>query len=149
MVLLGLICLAQQQQQRTKVINKPGHVTHIDYNGKSYNWEKVSNECYGCASFYFKVFRSSTKTNDEYYYYYICFFSNSYDYSGYLKSTYITEVSISSKSETGEFEQVDYSEYVLVPPKFGIFDGVYIAFVYQSIYSDEEIKISWKDILVY
>jgi len=124
--LFGFVCVGQQMQQlqqRSRSVGQGGFYTHIDYNGKEYNWEKVNDECYNCASFYHKVIRS-VKSNDGYYYYYVYFFSNSYDHLGYLTNTYVSDVNVFVQSKNLNIQLVDYSDYVLIPPKTDYYDGL-------------------------
>lgn len=144
-----MVCIGQIQQKQYKENNFNGFQTHVDYNGKVYDWEMVGNKCYNCASFYIKTMRS---TNDEngYYTYYIFLFSNSYDKYGYLTNTYLKQVNIYSNAMNEKISHIYQTDYVLIKKKDEKtnFDGVEIFFTFKSFDAFEKITMTWQDLII-
>lgn len=70
---------------------------NITTNVISNGWAQYGTTCAGCASYYYKITKTSQVHRAEdgqyYYYYYIWFFSNSYYSNGQQASTYLTNIS--------------------------------------------------------
>lgn len=143
---VSLICIGQNQMQNSKF---NGLKTHIDFEGNVYDWNRVNNPCYNCASFYEKIMITSSQNKYGYYQYYVFFYSNSYDKYGYLTNTYFTDLSLYVLRAKRGFMLVNYKEYILVPPKTNNYDGIYTVFIFNSIYPNEKFKITWNNIMVY
>lgn len=139
--------LGQQYKTQQQSVPPPMQ-THVDYNGKVYEWTKINRECANCASFYIKVVRSSYKDNYNLYNYSILFYSNSY-INGYLSSTYLINVYFYATAPRYRERFLWKADYILVPPKNPNFDGTYIVLNFQSTFPNEVIRIGWQNFTTY
>jgi len=145
LILASFISIAQTQKISSGKYDNLE--TLIDKYGKNYDWYKTNMECYGCASFYIKVMRT-THTIQGNYYYYVYFYSNSFDKYGYLASTYITNMTISIERPQGLYTLIN-SNYVLVYPKSITFDGIQKVGTFYSASPKESVTIMWGGLSVY
>jgi len=107
LIFISLICLGQNKkgaiQYKANSI-KSYYVPHPDtlnlinitHNQKFNGWGLMGTTCAGCASYYYKIFRSKNPFIAEddmfYYYYYFYFYSNSHLPNGDLAGTYLSDV---------------------------------------------------------
>lgn len=57
------------------------------------DWIKSNEGCYGCSSFYFKIYRSQY-SYEGHYYYYVYFYSNSFYRNGVWANTFLDGINI-------------------------------------------------------
>jgi len=92
--------------------------------------------------------RATLSTNGVYAYY-IFFFSNSYNYNGYLSGTYLTGINVCITNSSGVKKTVLYLDYFLINQKTDYFDGVNLGAVFYSNSTDDIVNITWQSSIVY